>query len=403
MEDQNPAKLYILKTCFFLFLSFCFISPLTYGANPSDFYGFWETQEEIGDKCVFNIKRGGRVSCFFVGSASTEITQGTWEVVDSRLVITWESGHRDALSVDNRSTLKREAYNPDSDINGAPDYIAQTYRINSRVPGSLTRSDAEIAEENEGKAPSPFSIAGPSSKDPAMKAPGGAMRNPFVGYWEVEQSPGLFFGLMADNADRFYIFLDRNGQASVSLRKTKSKNDTTGIWSYTDGVAQVTWPSGRKDILQKRPKGFELGSLGRKDDFENKPESRRQARQVNAAEAARYFGAGDIRRTTMTTLRGLWKSIDPDFSDQGAVRILSWGHAELVSEGVVKKTGKWEILSDHSLIVWDDGSRDILRDEFRRWTRATYSPGTDLAGPPAERFIVVKSGEEVIEVGGPTR
>lgn len=398
MDKKFPHNTALFKTCFLFLLSLAFVVPVSYGEDPNRFYGFWETQEEIGDKCVLNIKRGGRVSCFFVGSASNEITQGKWEFLGNRLVITWESGHRDALSADTRSTLKREAYNPDSNISGAPDYVAQAYRINSRVPGSLTSAVDEDDEEEE--KPNPFTITGPSSKDPTMKAPGGAMRNPFVGYWMVEQSPGLFFGLMADTADRFYLFLDRNGQASVSLRKTKSKDDTVGIWSHTDGAAQITWPSGRKDVLERTDSGFKLASLGRKDTFEDKPESRREALQANAAEAARFFNAGDIRRITMTTLLGIWSSVDSKYNNQGIIRILGWGHAELLSNGIVVKVGKWEIFSEHSLITWSDGSSDILRDEFRRWTRATYPVGSDLTGAPEERFVVVKSDEEVIEVSG---
>lgn len=366
-------------------------------ASPATFYGFWETQEEIGDKCILNIKRGGRASCFYAGSASTKITKGRWELIDDRLVITWETGYRDALSVDTASALKREVYNVGSELNHSPDYVAQAYRVDSRIPGSLTRSSPVAAEEAEEKQPAPFALAPPVTKDPAMQAPGGAMRNPFVGYWEVEQSPGGFFGLMTANADRFYLFLDRNGQASVSLRKTKSKDDTKGIWEYTGGSARITWPSGRKDILKKEPNGFQLTSLRKRDDFDDKPESTREARQITAAEAARFFNAGDVRRITMTDLVGLWVAADPQSENIEVIRILGWGNAELLVDGRVEKSGKWKILNDRSLITWADGTRDVLRDEFRWWTRSSYSPNQDVGTAPLERFIVVKRNENELE------
>jgi hypothetical protein len=358
--------------------------------DPGPFYGFWQLQEPAGDQCVVNIKRGGRASSFFIGSASSKLTRGEWEIEGDRLVLTWESGYRDVFRNWGDGTLDRKAYRPDQSLDGPAAYETRAVRIDPRLPGSLVIP----GERPDSSAPgSPSAPREPTVTTGSGAAPSVPMRNPFIGYWMVEQSPGRLFGLLGSAEDRFYLFLDRNGHASVALRNWDGNNAERGRWEFVNGRAQITWPTGRKDALMKEPNGtFRLLSFRRRDDFSARPDERREARQSTATEAAQYFNSGDVRLLTMTDIRGVWAPADPTFDDQRRIHIQGWGNARMETEdsGEVLKRGTWKLFNDHVVVTWEDGARDVLRNNLVFWTQERFGIGEPISGTPAHSVRVTK-------------
>jgi len=357
--------------------------------DPGLFYGFWKMQEPAGDECVVNVKRGGRASCFFIGSGSSEVTKGEWEIDGERLVITWETGYRDAFTRWGQGTLERKAYQPDQSLATAPAYTTRAVRLDPRTPGSLT-----VDSSSSDRTPSPPSFS--NSTEPAASTPSAPMRNPFIGYWAVEQSPGLFFGLIGDGSERFYLFLDRNGQASVALREWGGDNTLRGRWEVSGGRAEITWPSGRKDALTKDDNGtFRLLTYGRKDSFADRPDERREARRCEPSEASQYFNSGDVRLLTMTDIRGIWVPRDPAIEDQRRIHILGWGNAQLESStGTIITRGNWKLYNDHVVVSWNDGATDVMRSNLMFWIVDRFAVGEAITGTPTNSFRIDRlSGE----------
>lgn len=354
------------------------------GSNT--FYGSWQMQEPAGDQCVMIIKRGNRASSFYIGSASSNVIKGTWEIAGDTLIVTWESGYRDVLKPWSDGTLERKAFGPEQSLNGKPNYETRAVRLDKRVLGSL-------AVERDPADRAPTEPAGEATSAAGFEQPKVPMRNPYIGYWAVEQSPGLFFGLIGDSAERFFLFLDRNGQASVALRDWGGDNTLSGHWQLVDGEARITWPSGHKDALVKEPNGtFRLRSYRRKDTFAKKPNETREARQTTPTEAAQYFNSGDVRLLTMTDIRGLWAPTDPNQQDQHRVHILGWGNAQLEQpqSGEVITRGTWRLFNDHVVVTWQDGTTDVLRNNLRFWVRDRFPAGEPVTGTPVESYQVTR-------------
>lgn len=380
------SRAYLSSHFLLLCLSLLAAAPaavVTQAATPDDFYGFWQLQEPAGDKCVVNIKRAGRASCFFMGSASSKMAKGQWIIDGERLVVTWESNYRDVFSKGESGVMERQAFRPDQSLSGAPAYVTRADKLDPRLPGSLT------IERDLNGPPS----GGPSV--PPIEAPTNAppLRNPFIGYWMVEQSPGLFFGLLGSGEDRFFLFLDRNGQASMALRKGYDDEALRGTWAFVDGQARITWPSQRKDALVKNPDGgFQLLTFGRKGSFNDRPNERREVRQSSANEASQYFNSGDVRLLTMTDIRGLWAPLDPNYGDQSRVNILGWGNAllETAETGELISRGTWKLFNDHFVITWENGTTDVIRNNLRFWVRERFAANQPIAGAPLYSIRVTK-------------
>lgn len=359
--------------------------------DPGPFYGFWQMPEPAGDQLVVNIKRGGRASSFWIGSSASEMLTGTWVRNGEELTVHWASGHRDVFSRMGDAALVRNSYRAGQDLDEAPFFETRAVKIDSRIPGSLAVNSAS-SPQGTGSVAAPQSV--PSTATPAeTRAAGIALQNPFVGYWEIEQSPGGFFGFGARGTDRFYLHLERNGRAQVSLRRWTGDNSAHGRWEIVDGEARITWPSGLKDtLLETGDNEFKLESYSRNTEFEGKPEGRRAARSAPPAMAAQYFNAGDVRLLTMTDIRGTWAPIDAQLiSEEPWVIIEGWGNASLQSStGNNLKRGNWKLFNDHLVVTWEDGSKDLLRNNLQYWTRERFAPGEPVTGSPISVYRVTK-------------
>jgi hypothetical protein len=356
--------------------------PKSEKMDPGPFYGFWEFQEPAGDKCILIIKRGGRLSCFWAGSATRAIEKGKWERTGETLTANWEAGHVDVYTMKGDNGLERATYNKGVSLLGEPSLTIRGVRIDSRIPGNLT-----IKPEGD-----PIVREQPVEEEARPAIP---VNSPFIGYWKVDQSTGIFG--IGGGEPNFYLKLTRNGDASVSLRKWEGDQGVRGKWRIDGNRAIVTWPNNRRDVLTKNDRGDHvLGNYKPKDKLTRKPRDPAKAEKVDAAEAERFFDAGGFARLTVVDIRGKWLPKDkPDRSEY--ISIEGWGNAYRFPArdgGGGSDPGKWRLDNDKVLITWVDGSKSIIRIGFPTFIQDTLSTGQDFSDTPVQSIQVVRAVEE---------
>jgi hypothetical protein len=350
--------------------------------EPGPFYGFWEFQEPAGDKCIVIIKRGGRLSCFWSGSSSRAIQKGTWERTDTMLTARWETGHVDVFNKLGDNAIERSSYEPGMSLLDEPTLVIRGVRVDSRIPGSLTTEpEGERMEPEEAPAP--------------RDAPAIPVRNAFTGFWKVDQSTGIFG--MGRAEPNFYLYLSRGGDARVALRDWEGDQEVRGNWRIDGERVIITWPNNRRDVLQPdEDGGYFLGTYKRKDKLTDKPRNRVTAEKVQAADAERYFDAGNFNRLTVTDIRGTW--IPKESTDKREyISIEGWGNAfryPPVSVTTGSDPGKWRLQNERVVITWVDGSKDVIRLAFPHLVQESYAKDEPVTGTPYRTIEVVRSDTE---------
>jgi hypothetical protein len=378
-----------------LFLSFVGMSTLAKGAeirDPGPFYGFWEMQEPAGDTCVVNIKRGNRVSCFFTGTSSSDIMKGTWVREEGKLIATWESGHRDVFTPIGNDALLRGAYSPSSALKGDPDYETRAIKIDSRIPGSLgvDRSATNTSETEAASAPV-RQTASPRETAPAQGIP---MRNDFNGFWKVHQGSGGFLGIGASGAEDFYLRLQRNGTAKVSLRRWDPGNEVTGKWQLEGDAAVIEWPTGQREILHSQNGSYSLHFYGARTDLSDSPDRILEVQRSTPGEASRFFTDANVSLFTMSDVRGIWIPANTREPLANYLFIEGWGHASRPANasGEIEQ-GEWKMFTDRVVVTWPDGSKSVLRMDVRGWKLESFPPGVPATGAPASSAFVRRVAE----------
>lgn len=354
--------------------------------DPGPFYGFWELEEPAGDTCVIIVKRGGRISCFWTGNASRDIQQGTWELSNETLTAQWETGHVDVFHKLGENAIERLSYQPGMSLDSKPVLKVRGVRVSSRVPGSLTVPTDD--DDPSASAPTP-------PEDPRNDLPRSALplRNAFLGFWKVPQSTG-FLGI-GGGQPHFYIQLDRNGDASVALRDWKAGSGNVGKWTIEDNKAIISWPGERTDVLTPvDDDSVTLQFYKRNRDLSDKPNYTRTASRVEATEAGRYFQAGNLKRLTVTDIRGTWRPVKSTGNGE-YIDIEGWGNAYRfpAADGSGTDPGKWRLKSDRVVINWIDGSKDVIRFGTPDMILESYPPEVPLTGAP-DRVIAVRRTNE---------
>ncbi len=368
---------------------------LSASRDPGSFYGFWESLEPAGDTCVFNIKRGNRISSFFTGAASPLITQGRWEMQDDKLVAIWDSGHRDVFRVLGTGALERQAFRPGQELSGDPAYITRATRVDPRVPGSLGVRRDDTPREN---------ATAPAPREERASPPAGAaipFRNDFNGYWLVHQGAGGFLGIRSGGSDHFYLHLMRNGTAQASQRRWNlDTNIVSGRWTLENDAAVIEWPNGQRDILRESSSGefsLQVFGTGRRAD---RPEGVLSARRSTANESAQYFNTGDVRLFTMSDIRGFWAPVRSTESPPPYIHIEGWGRASQHRLSTnAQQRGEWRLFTDRVVITWDDGSKDVIRLGMRGWEQDRFGPGMSPSSPPLDTFPVRKVDPDTLNLG----
>ena len=369
------------------------LNPLTTWGSDAEqlFLGFWKSQEAAGDTCVLNVKRGGRISCFWTESASKAVAKGRWEIEAGKLIAKWDSGYVDILTTQGEYSAMRQVFNPGQSLDTPPAHESLATKVDPRIPGSLvSKTGKENAMNAEGKNLSDEMSITPRLRE-EKERPDIPARNPFTGYWKIRQNVGGFMGIGSSDSEFFYINLDRSGKAILSLRNWEGGN-ALGTWTIVENEARITWPSGHKDILRQiGGESMSFVSLSPKQNFTAASSNKRNAERQTAAEASRFFSAGDVRMLTTLDIRGHWVEQygENKGSNQTYLDIEPWGNATRRENATTTK-GKWKLLSSHVILNWDDGSKDILRASYRGWTRESFSPGTPTTGRPYRTIPVEK-------------
>lgn len=374
-----------LAAVFAAFFAFSTLTAQT--RDPGVFYGFWEMEEPAGDTCVINVKRGNRISGFFTGTASSEIIKGTWERQDTKLVVTWESGHVDIFTPMGTGALAREAYAPGDDLSGKPSYETRAMRVDSRVPGSLGVDPSPASE----KKPEETVVFAPPPKETPKTANTTdiPIRNDFNGFWKIQQGSGGFLGIGSSNSEVFYLRLQRNGTAEVSLRRWDPGNSVTGRWTLEGNAAVIEWPQGQRDILQQSENSFSLLAYDRGSKLDRKPDRVLTVERSSPTEANQFFADAEMRFFSLNDVRGVWIPRDAKNPTDNYLFVEGWGHAKrhpAVAGG--NGAGEWKMFHDRLVITWSDGSKSILRTNNRGWVEETIPPGASATSTPtATRYI----------------
>jgi len=353
------------------------VSPET--LDPGPFYGYWEFKEPAGDTCIVIIKRGGRLSCFWSGTRSDTIDKGDWERQDGRLTARWETGHIEVFEKLGENAIERSSFNPGMSLDGPPALRVRGVRVDPRVPGSLT-TDREGERTVPEEAPDPRS------------APAIPVRNAYIGYWKVEQSSGLLgFG---GGEPHFFLSLTRNGDASVALREWEGDQAVRGQWTIEDDRVIVTWPNNRRDVLMPEgDEGYTLGTYRPRDKLSREPRQTASALKVPAAEAERFFEAGNLKRLTVVDIRGTWIPANGS-GKREYISIEGWGNAfryPSATGGSGNDPGKWRLLNDRVIITWVDSSKDVLRIAAPNMVQESYRPGEPVTGSPYRSIPVTRT------------
>lgn len=360
------------------------------GTDPGPFYGFWEFKEPAGDTCIVIIKRGGRLSCFWSGTRSQQIEKGTWERTESNLVARWEAGHVDVYEKLGDNAIIRKSYQPGTSLLEEPSLEVRGVRVDSRIPGSLTvrkeggGPESDLTERARKAEP---------EREPALDEPDPvSMRNPFTGFWKVDQSTGIFG--IGGGEPHFYLRVARGGEASVALRDWEGDQAVRGEWRIDGERLVIRWPNNRRDVLFAKPDGEHiLASYKPKDDLDDKPRRRAAAERVNAAEAERYFDAGNFNRLTVTDIRGTWSPAEPT-GNREYIDIEGWGKAyrhPSANGGGGTDPGTWRLVNDQVIITWIDGSKDVLRLAFPDMVQDSFPKGEPLTGTPTRTIKVTRT------------
>jgi hypothetical protein len=383
-KSRHPAALLALAATFLSFLS-----PLhaqqekaVETLDPGPFYGFWQIQEPAGDTCILIIKRGGRLSCFWAGTATRNIEKGTWERSGELLTARWQAGHIEVFKMMGENAIERSTYEQGESLGDKPAYTIRGVRIDSRIPGSLTDKEA-------GPAPVREEVEDSSTR------PEIPVNNPFTGYWLVDQSTGIFG--IGGGEPNFYLQLSRDGDAMVALRDWEGDEGVHGLWRIDGDKAIITWPNNRRDVLiPKEEGGYVLGTYKPKDELTDKPREVSKAQKVAFSEADRYFEAGEFDRMTVLDIRGTWVPRDTT-GKREYISIEGWGNAyrsPARAGGSGTDPGKWRLESDRVEITWIDGSKDIIRIAFPDFMQDSFESNEPVTGTPSRSISVIRTANE---------
>lgn len=349
--------------------------------DPGAFYGFWQVPEPAGDACIIIIKRGGRLSCFWTGSGSKKILQGSWIIDGERMIATWETNHIDILTKQGENAIERRVYEAGMPLSGEPLYVARGVRVDSRIPGSLTTRDT----------PQAASPDAPQSEPAPSAAPATPIVSPHVGFWKVAQPTG-FMG-MGRAEPHFYLRLDRGGRASIALRSWHAPASNEGEWQVDGDAIRIDWPDGRRDLLRPdaSSQSAQISTYDPRRQLTDRPDDTRLAERVSPNEASRFFKAGAFERLTTTDIRGTWIPLDEQFKGQ-RIEIEGWGNAYRYPSvnGDGADPGKWRLQDDRVVISWIDGSKDVLRIGLRTFIRDSFADGEAITGTPSRSMPVAK-------------
>ncbi len=339
--------------------------------QPKELIGYWAVPEPGGDIFYIILKSGSQVTGFWSGSATNRMEKGSWEIAANKVLITWNDGYRDVLSRSENGFIK---YNlaPDQTLDTEPDTVLTAFRINRRDVGQWRVQSADA------RAP-----AAPAALTAESDRP--LMRNEFVGFWEIS----------GKRIDTFYLRLRRDGKAKSAYRDHRqAPKSIEGEWVLEGNEARITWDDTHHDMISNTEMGYRLRGFSSRSKLEAK------AVKIETAHGQVLFSAGYTSLANIDRFEGIWEVSSKE--GNYFIEIKNWSQSTRYwleeNEGFRQESGKWKLLSIGLMIVWEDGSKDVMRLTKKGMQKDSYPEGSSIAGVPLHQSPVKPATEETIDL-----
>ena len=340
--------------------------------QPKDMIGYWAVQESGGDILYIILKSGSEVSSFWSGSSTNRMEKGSWEIDANKVLITWNDGYRDVLARSEDGFIKYELA-PDQSLDTEPETVLTAVRIQRRDVGQWR------VQNTGARAP-----AVPSTTEEESDRP--IMRNEFVGFWEIS----------GKRINTFYLHLKRDGKAQSAYREHRqAPKSIEGEWVLENNEARITWDDDHHDMISNTGENYKLRGFSSRSKFDAK------AVKIEPAQGQVLFSAGYTSLANIDSFEGIWEVYSQD--DNYFIEIKNWGQSARYWLGENRnirevESGRWKLLSMGLMIVWKDGSKDVLRLTQKGMQKDSFSKDASIAGEPLNQSPAKKAPEEIAEL-----
>ncbi len=338
--------------------------------QPKDLIGYWAVQEPGGDIFYIIMKSGSDVSGFWSGSATNRMEKGSWEIHANKALITWNDGYRDVLARSEDGFIKYELA-PDQSLETEPETVLTAVRIDRRGVG-------QYRVQNTGAPP-----AAPAASKEESDRP--LMRNEFIGYWEIS----------GKRIDTFYLRLRRDGKAQSAYREHRqAPKSIEGEWILEGDEARITWDDKHYDMISNTGANYKLRVFSSRSKFDAK------AAKIEPAQGQVLFSAGYTSLANIDRFEGIWEVSSQE--ENYFIEIKNWGQSTRYwlgeNENFRQESGKWKLLSIGLMIVWKDGSKDVMRLTKKGMQKDSFPKGASIAGVPLHQSLAKPVPEETTDL-----
>ena len=339
--------------------------------QPKELFGYWAVPEPGGDIFYIILKSGSEVTGFWSGSSTNRMEKGSWEIYANKVLITWNDGYRDVLARSEDGFIKY-SLTPDQTLDTEPETVLTTFRINRRDVGQWRVQSADAKD--------PDALAAPK-----VESDRPLMRNEFVGFWEIS----------GKRIDTFYLRLKRDGKAQSAYREHRqAPKSIAGEWVLEGNEARITWDDEHHDMISNTGAGYILKSFSSRSKLEAK------AVKIEASRGQVLFSAGYTSLANIDHFEGIWEVSGQE--GNYFIEVKNWGQSTRFwlgeDEYFREESGKWKLLSMGLMIVWKDGSKDVLSLTKKGLHIDTFSEGVSIAGVPLHQSPAKPATEETTEL-----
>jgi len=120
--------------------------------EPAEAIGSWSLADD--ENATFDVRlsaRGTAVSNWSKGPASAEGEQGSWRIVDGRIVIDYTDGWRDVIVADTQGRFRKESFAPKAPRDGAPTNATLAVRTPAAFVPWVGVFEVPVAESRFGR------------------------------------------------------------------------------------------------------------------------------------------------------------------------------------------------------------------------------------------------------------
>ena len=208
----------------------------------------------------------------------------------------------------------------------------------------------------------------------------------FVGWWVVQQPEG----------DTLYIVVKLHGRASSFFSGTGSNRIDKGQWVFENSRLILTWDNGYTDILIKEGRRYFRHEFAPGQSIESEPNSVMRAQKLDEERI------GSLVVSSPSEGESPFPPVQPDTplppnrsgfigfwevqKERGApiYYFLRRGgdatRAEPVRRGTDLTQGSWNLVGNEAHLVWDDGSKEVIRKTATGFIFESFLGGHVLSG-----------------------